>query len=62
MLRKLLSLTEEGKAALARVNRRARRLDKALLAGAGVPDGLDIAALLNTLSAHWESVATDDLR
>ncbi|MFI9387908.1 MarR family winged helix-turn-helix transcriptional regulator [Kutzneria sp. NPDC052558] len=60
--RKLLSLTEEGKAALARVNRRARRLDKALLAGTGVPDGLDIAALLTTLSAHWESVATDDLR
>jgi DNA-binding MarR family transcriptional regulator len=58
--RKLLSLTEEGKAVLTQVNRRARRLDKALLTGDGVADDIDMAALLNTLGAHWERIASVD--
>ncbi|MFD5091894.1 MarR family winged helix-turn-helix transcriptional regulator [Amycolatopsis thailandensis] len=55
--RKLLSLTDEGKTVLSQVNRRARRLDKALLGGEG---DVDTAALLNALSAHWERIATVD--
>ncbi|WP_306998033.1 MarR family winged helix-turn-helix transcriptional regulator [Amycolatopsis thermophila] len=61
--RKLLSLTEEGQTVLARVNRRARKLDRALLAGDDIADDVDIAALLNALGARWEAVAaTEDLR
>ncbi|MFD4249003.1 MarR family winged helix-turn-helix transcriptional regulator [Amycolatopsis thermoflava] len=56
--RKLLSLTEEGSAVLTQVNRRARRLDKALL-GADSGD-IDVAGLLNTLGARWEAVAALD--
>ncbi|MFD4253398.1 MarR family winged helix-turn-helix transcriptional regulator [Amycolatopsis thermoflava] len=56
--RKLLSLTEEGEKVLARVNKRARRLDKALLDGHD-----DIASLLNSLGVRWEEVAAlDELR
>ncbi|OXM75205.1 MULTISPECIES: MarR family winged helix-turn-helix transcriptional regulator [Amycolatopsis] len=56
--RKLLSLTEEGSAVLTEVNRRARRLDKALL-GSDSSD-VDVAGLLNTLGARWEAVAALD--
>ncbi|GAA3789047.1 MULTISPECIES: MarR family winged helix-turn-helix transcriptional regulator [Amycolatopsis] len=56
--RKLLSLTEEGSAVLTQVNRRARRLDKALL-GSDSGD-VDVAGLLNTLGARWEAVAALD--
>ena len=56
--RKLLSLTEEGSAVLTQVNRRAHRLDKALL-GADSGD-VDVAGLLNTLGARWEAVAALD--
>ncbi|UQS25202.1 MarR family winged helix-turn-helix transcriptional regulator [Amycolatopsis thermalba] len=56
--RKLLSLTEEGSAVLTEVNRRARRLDKALL-GSDSGD-VDVAGLLNTLGARWEAVAALD--
>ncbi|GAA4671526.1 MULTISPECIES: MarR family winged helix-turn-helix transcriptional regulator [Amycolatopsis] len=56
--RKLLSLTEEGSTVLTQVNRRARRLDKALL-GADSGD-VDVAGLLNTLGARWEAVAALD--
>ncbi|MGW5706350.1 MarR family winged helix-turn-helix transcriptional regulator [Amycolatopsis japonica] len=55
--RKLLSLTDEGKSVLSQVNRRARRLDKALLDG---DDDIDMAALLNALGAHWERIAEVD--
>ncbi|MFC3452330.1 MarR family winged helix-turn-helix transcriptional regulator [Amycolatopsis speibonae] len=55
--RKLLSLTEEGKTVLSQVNRRARRLDKALL---GDDSDVDTAALLNALGAHWERIASVD--
>ncbi|MEB3370923.1 MarR family winged helix-turn-helix transcriptional regulator [Saccharopolyspora mangrovi] len=58
--RKLLSLTDEGDKELARVNRNARRLDKALLDGAEITRDDDIATLLNTLGTHWESVAEID--
>ncbi|WP_027935545.1 MarR family winged helix-turn-helix transcriptional regulator [Amycolatopsis sp. ATCC 39116] len=56
--RKLLSLTKEGSAVLTQVNRRARRLDKALL-GSDSGD-VDVAGLLNTLGARWEAVAALD--
>lgn len=56
--RKLLSLTEEGETVLAQVNNRARRLDTALLDVENLDGGLDIAAVLNTLAARWEEVAT----
>ncbi|MFI7121245.1 MarR family winged helix-turn-helix transcriptional regulator [Amycolatopsis sp. NPDC049868] len=55
--RKLLSLTDEGKSVLSQVNRRARRLDKALLDG---DDDIDMAALLNALGARWERIAEVD--
>ncbi|RSN16760.1 MarR family winged helix-turn-helix transcriptional regulator [Amycolatopsis roodepoortensis] len=55
--RKLLSLTDEGKSVLSQVNRRARRLDKALLDG---DDDVDMAALLNALGARWERIAEVD--
>ncbi|OLZ52784.1 MarR family winged helix-turn-helix transcriptional regulator [Amycolatopsis keratiniphila] len=55
--RKLLSLTDEGKSVLSQVNRRARRLDKALLDG---DDDIDMAALLNALGARWERIAEID--
>ncbi|OXM44855.1 MarR family winged helix-turn-helix transcriptional regulator [Amycolatopsis alba] len=55
--RKLLSLTDEGKTVLSQVNRRARRLDKALLGG---ESDVDTAALLNALGAHWERIASVD--
>ncbi|MGC7101300.1 MarR family winged helix-turn-helix transcriptional regulator [Amycolatopsis lurida] len=58
--RKLLSLTDEGKSVLTQVNRRARRLDKALLDGHGNADDIDVAALLNALGAHWERIASVD--
>lgn len=54
--RKLLSLTDEGAAALHEVNRRARRLDQALLSGDDQVGG-DVAGALNRLAEHWESVA-----
>ncbi|GAA5153912.1 MarR family winged helix-turn-helix transcriptional regulator [Amycolatopsis dongchuanensis] len=58
--RKLLSLTEEGAAVLNQVNRRARRLDKALLDGEDLPEARDTAAMLNALAARWEEVAAFD--
>nr|WP_237710917.1 MarR family transcriptional regulator [Saccharopolyspora spinosa] len=58
--RKLLSLTDEGETVLAQVNRRARRLDKALLDGDDIASDVDIAALLNALGARWEAVAAFD--
>lgn len=57
--RKLLSLTADGKRELTRVHRKTRKLDRALLGGTGL-EHLDVAALLNTLGAHWESVAEFD--
>lgn len=54
--RKLLSLTDDGAAVLSEVNRRARRLDKALL---GEHD-IDVAGLLNMLGARWEATAARD--
>ncbi|GLY65316.1 MarR family winged helix-turn-helix transcriptional regulator [Amycolatopsis taiwanensis] len=54
--RKLLSLTDEGAAVLSEVNRRARRLDRALLEG----HDIDVAAMLNTLGARWEATAARD--
>lgn len=58
--RKLLSLTGDGETVLDEVNRRARRLDKALLNGANIADDIDIATLLNALSTRWEVVAALD--
>ncbi|WP_409490964.1 MarR family winged helix-turn-helix transcriptional regulator [Amycolatopsis sp. cmx-11-12] len=58
--RKLLSLTDEGKSVLSQVNRRARRLDKALLDGDGIDGDIDMAALLNALGTHWERIASVD--
>ncbi|GAA2788027.1 MarR family winged helix-turn-helix transcriptional regulator [Saccharopolyspora taberi] len=58
--RKLLSLTDAGEAVFAEVNRRARRLDKALLAGDDLAGDIDVAALLNALGARWEGVAASD--
>ncbi|MEV1295559.1 MarR family winged helix-turn-helix transcriptional regulator [Pseudonocardia sp. NPDC049635] len=55
--RKLLSLTEDGAAALAEVTRRTRRLDRELLAAVPEERRREIAGLLNTLGAHWEAVA-----
>ncbi|GAB3726767.1 hypothetical protein GCM10027598_46040 [Amycolatopsis oliviviridis] len=58
--RKLLSLTDEGKTVLSQVNRRARKLDKALLGDDSVAGDVDTAALLNALGAHWERIASVD--
>ncbi|GAA1389929.1 hypothetical protein GCM10009613_29720 [Pseudonocardia kongjuensis] len=55
--RKLLSLTDDGAAALAEVTRRTRRLDQELLAAVPEDRRREIAGLLNTLGAHWEAVA-----
>lgn len=59
--RKLLSLTDHGASTLAETNRRARALDEALLAGAPPEQRPHVAALLNDLGRHWESVAEHDL-
>lgn len=58
--RKLLALTAEGATTLAEVNRRARRLDKALLDHCPTEQRAEIAAFLNSLGAHWEAVAQRD--
>ncbi|ANY07866.1 MarR family winged helix-turn-helix transcriptional regulator [Pseudonocardia sp. HH130630-07] len=55
--RKLLSLTKDGGAALAEVTRRTRRLDQELLTALPEDRRHDLAALLNTLGTHWESIA-----
>nr|WP_232021636.1 MULTISPECIES: MarR family winged helix-turn-helix transcriptional regulator [Pseudonocardia] len=55
--RKLLSLTDDGAAALAEVTRRTRRLDEELLTAVPEERRREIAVLLNTLGAHWEAVA-----
>lgn len=61
--RKLLSLTDEGAKVLSEVNRRARRLDKALLGNDKALPGdhdIDVAGLLNMLGARWEATAARD--
>ncbi|MEQ3553012.1 MarR family winged helix-turn-helix transcriptional regulator [Pseudonocardia nematodicida] len=55
--RKILSLTADGATALDEITRRTRRLDQELLAAVPEEQRGDIAVLLNTLGAHWESVA-----
>ncbi|MBO4237393.1 winged helix DNA-binding protein [Pseudonocardia alni] len=55
--RKILSLTDDGAAALVEVTRRTRRLDAELLAAVPEDRRSEIAGLLNTLGAHWEAVA-----
>jgi DNA-binding MarR family transcriptional regulator len=55
--RKLISLTEAGKAAHLEVNRRARALDQALLEGCSPDQRAGIALLLNSLGQQWEGVA-----
>lgn len=55
--RKILSLTDDGAAALTEVTRRTRRLDAELLAAVPQDRRSEIAGLLNTLGAHWEAVA-----
>ncbi|MFP5022537.1 MarR family winged helix-turn-helix transcriptional regulator [Pseudonocardia phyllosphaerae] len=54
---KVLTLTDEGQAALDETNRRARALDEALLAGLNGGRRDEIAGLLNDLSQRWEAVA-----
>ncbi len=54
---KVLTLTQAGELALAEVNRRARALDEALLAGCTPEERPGIAALLNGLGEQWEAVA-----
>lgn len=54
---KVLTLTEEGVQVFDDAYRRTRALDKALLAGIPQDQRPQIAALLNTLGEHWESVA-----
>ncbi|MGP3975867.1 MarR family winged helix-turn-helix transcriptional regulator [Streptomyces sp. 8N114] len=56
--RKLLSLTEQGETTLREINRRARRLDRALL-GDDAGDATT-ARLLNTLGERWETIAALD--
>ncbi|MBN9735553.1 MULTISPECIES: MarR family winged helix-turn-helix transcriptional regulator [unclassified Pseudonocardia] len=58
--RKLLSLTDDGAAALGEATRRTRRLDQELLAAVPEDRRGEIAGLLNTLGAHWEAVAERD--
>ncbi|TCK26140.1 MarR family winged helix-turn-helix transcriptional regulator [Pseudonocardia endophytica] len=55
--RKILSLTDDGIAALEEVTRRTRRLDRELLEALPEERRGEIAGLLNTLGAHWEKVA-----
>jgi DNA-binding MarR family transcriptional regulator len=55
--RKLLSLTEEGAAALDRTHRSARRLDKALLGHLSAEERRYVVGLLNELGETWEKVA-----
>jgi MarR family transcriptional regulator, temperature-dependent positive regulator of motility len=57
---KVLTLTDDGAAALAETNRRARALDEALLAGCPAEHRPHLAALLNDLGAQWEGVADRD--
>ena len=54
---KVLTLTPAGEQALTEVNRRARALDEALLAGCTPEERPRIAALLNGLGEQWEAVA-----
>jgi len=54
---KVLTLTADGEHALAEVNRRARALDEALLAGCTDEERPRIATLLNGLGEQWEAVA-----
>lgn len=58
--RKILSLTDDGDAALEEATRRTRRLDRELLAAVPEERRTEIAGLLNTLGAHWEAVAERD--
>lgn len=57
---KVLTLTEDGAAALAETNRRARALDEALLDGCPPEQRPQIASLLNDLGQQWERVAERD--
>jgi DNA-binding MarR family transcriptional regulator len=58
--RKLLSLTALGVETFAEVTRRARRLDRALLADCPGELRPALADLLNTLAGQWEAIATSD--
>jgi DNA-binding MarR family transcriptional regulator len=57
---KVLTLTEDGAAALTETNRRARALDEALLDGCPPEQRPQIASLLNDLGQQWERVAERD--
>jgi DNA-binding MarR family transcriptional regulator len=57
---KVLTLTDQGAQAVAEVNRRARALDNALLAGCPPDQRTQVAALLNDLGRQWEDVADRD--
>lgn len=54
---KVLTLTDEGLQVFEDTHRRTRALDKALLSAVPEDQRLQIAALLNQLGEHWESVA-----
>lgn len=54
---KVLTLTDEGVAALAETTRRTRALDEALLSECSDEFRPQFAALLNAMGEHWERVA-----
>lgn len=59
--RKLLSLTEEGAAALDRTYGSARRLDKALLGHLSADERHRVIEILHELGERWEQVAATEL-
>ncbi|MGG7575593.1 MarR family winged helix-turn-helix transcriptional regulator [Streptomyces sirii] len=57
--RKLLYLTEEGRATLDDANSRARQLDQRLLEPFGTERREEIVQLLTSLADHWEQLPED---
>jgi DNA-binding MarR family transcriptional regulator len=57
--KRLLFLTEEGRAVLGTTYRRARALDRLLMQGHDPDDQAALLARLTVLSEHWESLVED---